>query len=48
MYTIEIYTHKDNYSIIRLSDIDGIVCSYCGFDNKPFLALLAEQGIDCR
>jgi hypothetical protein len=48
MYAIEIKTHKDGYSIIRVHDEDGIVCSYCGFGQRPFLALLDEKGIDCR
>lgn len=48
MYSIEISTSKDEYSIIKVYDQEGIVCSYCGFDSWPFLALLAEQGIDCR
>ena len=48
MLGIEIKTDIDNYSIIKVFDVDGVVCSYCGFDNWPFLCLLDEYGIDCR
>lgn len=48
MYSIDIQTDKEGYTIIRLTDKEGIVCSYCGFDSWPMLSLFAEHGIDCR
>lgn len=48
MYSVDIRTDKEGYTIIRLADKDGVVCSYCGFDSWPMLALFTEHGIDCR
>lgn len=48
MYSIDIRTDKEGYTVIRLADKEGIVCSYCGFDSWPMLSLFDEHGIDCR
>jgi hypothetical protein len=45
MLCVHMTTFPDGYTIIRLTDSEGVVCSYCGFDNWPAHRLLVEQGI---
>ena len=45
MLCISIQHFPNGYTIIRLTDATGAVCSYCGFDNWPAHRLLTEQGI---
>ena len=48
MYSIDIKTSSDNYTIIRVCDDEGIVCSYCGYDSWAYLSLLNDYNIDAR
>ena len=45
MYCIQIDKQADGYTIIRVTDDEGIVCSYCGYDNWPAHCLQAEHNI---
>lgn len=45
MLCINVTTHPDGYCVIRVTDRDGHVCTYCGFDHWPAHTLLIEQGI---
>lgn len=45
MLCISIKRFSDGYTIIQLTDCEGVVCSYCGFDNWSAHQLQAEYGI---
>jgi hypothetical protein len=46
MLCITIKQDNDGYLLISVTDHDGAVCSYGGYDGKPRNWLLAEYGID--
>lgn len=45
MFCINTQTFPDGYTIIRVTDAEGVVCSFCGFDKWPAHRLLHEMGI---
>lgn len=45
MFCISIQRFSDGYTIIDVTDCDGVVCSYLGYGHWPEHRLLAEQGI---
>lgn len=45
MICIDITTNPDGYCVIRVTDCEGAVCTYCGYGQWPAHRLLNEQGI---
>jgi len=45
MICIEIDKRKDDYNIVRVSDKEGIICSYCGFYKWASFVLMEDYGI---
>lgn len=45
MLCIDTLVHPDGYCVIRVTDRDGTVCTYCGYGQWPAHQLLIEQNI---
>lgn len=45
MLCIDLFRHPDGYNVIRVTDRDGLFCSYAGYDQWPAHCLFAEYGI---
>lgn len=45
MFCIHTERFADGYTVIRLTDSQGFVCSYWGYDNWPAHCLYTEKGI---